>query len=201
MVIVIILYRRNTGSDRHIAIFSAVFVTIQLLEFFAWLSIEKKDRKLNDLVTRLILIALWAQPLVNTYMAFKGVNSWLLIIGLVTFSFFFINSFILASSPEPFKTSKGPNCHLTWSRTEDGKELFIGDSAFMSNWSPAVIIYLAGLFIPILFIKPKSRAVKIAIIGGLTLGVSKLFSSKREFSSWWCWAAGIFTLGAVFIQK
>jgi len=198
---VVILYKRNKGSDRHIAIFSAVFVTIQLLEFFAWLSLEKKDRKLNDLVTRLILIALWAQPLVNTYMASKGVNSWLLIIGLVGFIFFFASSMITVSKPGEFRTSKGPNCHLTWSRVENGKEKFIGEGGFMSNFPPASFIYLAGLFVPFLFIKPMSRGIKLAVIGALSLGIARLFSSKKEVGSFWCWAAGIFTLSAIFIRK
>src|SRR3990170_2672359 len=74
IIIVIIMYKRNNGSDRHLALFSIAIVTIQLLEFFAWLSIEKRNRNLNDLVTRLILITLWAQPLINSFMAYKNLQ-------------------------------------------------------------------------------------------------------------------------------
>ncbi len=147
------------------------------------------------------MIALWAQPLINTYGASRGVNSWVLIIGLVTFSFFFISSIINASKPEEFKTVKGENCHLVWSRTEDGEEKFIGEGGFLSNFPPATFIYLAGLFIPLLFIKPLSRGIKLSLIGAIALAVARLASSKKEFSSWFCWIAGIFTLSAILITQ
>jgi len=201
IVLVIILYRRNKGSDRHIAIFSAVFVTIQLLEFFAWLSLEQENRKLNDLVTRLILIVLWAQPLVNTVMASTNSKSVVLIVGILIFTFLFFHSIKMASNLGEFSTEKGPNCHLTWARTVDGEKKFSGDGGFMSDIKFGGVIYILGLFIPLLFIKPLSRGIKLATIGVIMIVASRVLSSRREYSSWWCWAAGVFTLAAIFIQK
>ena len=201
IVLVIILYKRNDGSDRHIALFSAAFVTIQLLEFFAWLSIEKKDRKLNDLITRIILIALWAQPLVNTLAATNNSKSPVLITGIIIFGLLFYASIVTASSNEEFRTEKGPNCHLVWSRDINGKQNKVGEGSFMGDHKIMTFIYLAGLLVPLLFIKPLKRGIKLAIIGFIVLAVARKTSSKVEFSSMWCWAAGIFTAAALVIRK
>jgi len=201
MVLVIILYKRNKGSDRHIALFSAAFVTIQLLEFFAWLSIENKDKKLNDLITRIILIALWAQPLVNSLAAMSKSLNPILITGSIIWGLLFYASIINASSPEEFKSEKGPNCHLVWSRNIGGIENKVGEGSFMGDYKILTFFYLAGLFIPLLFIKPMKRGIKLAIIGFILLTVSRKMSSKTEFSSYWCWAAGVFTVSGLLITK
>lgn len=201
MVLVIILYRRNDGADRHIAVFSAVFVLIQLLEFFAWLSLELKDRKLNDLITRLVLISLWAQPLINTYMARKNTKSVLLTIGLVVFTITFITAIATSSGKGRFETEKGPTCHLVWSRTKDGQKRRVGGGKFMSDFKGGGFIYLAGLLVPLLFIKPLSRGIKLGLVGLLTLFVARQTSTKSEYSSMWCFAAGIFTLTALIAKK
>jgi hypothetical protein len=199
MVMVIILYRRNVGADRHIAAFSAIFVIIQLLEFFAWLSIEKKNRKLNGLVTRLILIALFMQPLVNSYMAMRGASNptakSLMAVAVIVFVIILISSVITATSNDKFSTTKGPTCHLVWNRTHDGKNAF-----FMSNNNITGFVYLLGLVLPVLFIKPLRKGVILAALGLFLMIISKKMSSKEEFSSWWCWIAGVFTLAAILLK-
>lgn len=211
IVLVIILLRRNVGSDRHIAIFSAVFVTIQLMEFFAWLAIERKNRKLNDLVTRLILIFLWMQPLANTFMALKGLSpdgkgyklgKIFLIIGVVVFGILLLSAIVNAANPnQKFKSARGPNCHLVWSRKtqSDGKTRYSGGS-FMTDHIALNFLYLAGMMIPLLFIKPLKKGIILAVLGLVLLIISRKMSSTKEFSSWWCWIAGVFTLAALILN-
>lgn len=202
IVLVIILIRRNYGADRHLALFSAVFVTIQLMEFFAWLSIERKDRKLNGLVTRLILIFLWLQPLINSYMAYRGINStgkgglaskYVMMSCIIVFGVLFLAGIVTAFGRDTFETTKGPNCHLVWKRndTSDG---------FMGNFPIMGAIYIIGLFLPLLFIKPFKKGVALVLLGLALLIISRRFSSKEEMGSWWCWIAGIFTLGALALR-
>jgi len=204
MVLVIILCIRNVGADRHLAVFSAVFVTIQLLEFFAWLSIEKKDRRLNGLVTRLILIFLWAQPLANSYMALKGSSTnfskYLMLLAVIVFGVLFLAALVTAFQESTiFKTVVGPRCHLVWKRkvkTSSGTK----DTGFMSDHPLLGGIYILGLLLPLLFIKPFRKGLALAIVGYALLVISRKMSSKEEFSSWWCWIAGVFTVVALVLK-
>lgn len=218
IVMVIILIRRNCGADRHLAIFSAAFVTIQLMEFFAWLSIERQDRNLNQLITRLILISLWAQPLINSYMAFRGIkrsdkhakiNQTILIICVVLFSVLFVSGVATALGKDEFKTTKGPNCHLIWKRkphnsqnyNENRRKVNGKEPGFMSNHSVISGLYIVGLFLPLLFIKPFKKGIVLVLLGLGLLFTARRFSSKEETGSWWCWVAGVFTLAAILYRR
>ena len=205
MVMVIILFKRNSGPDRHIALFSGIFVTIQLLEFFIWLSIENNNRTLNDYMTRLVLIFLWAQPLANTFMAYKGATNFkarsILMFLLIVFILLFLVSLVNSIGGFKFESDKGGNCHLVWKRkiNEDSSELKSGFN-FMANHPSMTFIYILGLFIPLLFIKPLKKGILLSVVGLLLLIISRKMSSQEEFSSWWCWIAGIFTLVALLYK-
>lgn len=196
VVIVIILYQRNVGSDRQLALFSLTFVTIQLLEFFAWLSIEKQNRKMNDLVTRLILIALWAQPLINSYLAYKYLDQeneqfkFILVGLIVMFVILFIYSIYMASRSTKFSTKTGPNCHLVWKR---GKNLdFMGEKL--------IIIYLIGLIVPLLFVENLKKGLILIGVGLVLMIFARMMSSQKEMGSWWCWVAFVFVLAALIYK-
>ena len=194
LVLVIILYRRNEGSDRHIAIFSLVFVSIQLLEYFAWSSLEKNDKRLNDLITRLILVFLWMQPLVNSYMAHRNNKSPILLLFIVVFSIMFIASSVTASEGE-FETTEGENHHLVWKRNG------MTGQDFLADFKTGAWMYWAGLLIPLLFIKPLKKGIILAVTGAVLFFIAKSFSSKDETSSSWCWIAGVFTLVALIFSN
>jgi hypothetical protein len=210
IIIVIILYNRNVGSDRHLAIFSAIVVTIQLLEFFAWLSIEKGDKNMNSLITRMILIVLWLQPLINTIMAYNDVNrdgsknkgeevnhKWkktILIICLFIFGVLAINGIITSTKGE-FSSKPGPGCHLMWKRKINGKT---NPGSFQGNSKYHALIYLIGLILPLLLMKPFIKAFSLVALGLILLVVSKFMSSWKESSSWWCWIAFVFVIAAYF---
>lgn len=219
VVLAIILFRRNRGADRHLAVFSAIFVTIQLLEFFAWLSLENKQSRsssrMNDLITRLILIALWAQPLINSYMAYRDRQSnteaddplfnntvKYIMIGLVLI---FIVMIIIAARTatekgSEFKTYPGERCHLVWSRkSSNGRVRSIGNG-FLADRSYRSLLYMIGLFLPILLIRPIKKGIILAALGAILLIISRRMSSREEFGSWWCWIAGIFVVVALILK-
>lgn len=199
MLMVIILFIRNKNADRHIAIFSAVFVIIQLLEGIAWGSIEEGDRNQNDFVTRLILVFLWLQPISSiigvmlysppTTVTGQNFVSVLIIVYLILF----YNAIVTASAGE-FETTKGENCHLVWNRTVEGK-----NNGFMSNHSIPSMLYMLGLFLPLLLIKPFKKGLIMTILGVVTLFIARFNSSAEEVSSWWCWVAGTWTFGALIV--
>lgn len=204
IVMVIILIRRNYGADRHLALFSAVFVTIQLMEFFAWLSLERKDRKLNGLVTRLILIFLWMQPLINSYMAYRGIDNrtkgglaskYLMLTLVIVFGVLLLAAVATAVGKDNFETVKGPNCHLVWKRKSNSSA-----GTFMADYPVMSALYIVGLFLPLLFIKPFKKGVVLALLGLLLLVISRKFSSKEEMGSWWCWIAAVFVVAALALR-
>jgi len=214
MVIVIILIERNCGADRHLALFSAVFVTIQLMEFFAWLSIERKDRHLNGLVTRLILVCLWAQPLINSYMAMKGATSqagkYTMAVFVAVFAVLMLGAVVMAfkdgvsskvMKSDLFTTTTGPNCHLMWKRrVKCANGQTKPANGFMANHTALSAIYLIGLFVPILFVKPFKKGLLLALLGFFLLVLARQASSKEEFGSWWCWVAAVFVIVALIYK-
>ncbi len=211
IVLVIILIRRNYGADRHLALFSAVFVTIQLMEFFAWLSLERRDRKLNGLVTRLILIFLWMQPLMNSYMAFKGIDvnakggmlsKYIMITCVIIFAVLLLAAVVTALGRDTFETVKGPNCHLVWKRKLSGNGKSDGSPiGFMGNFPVMGAIYIVGLALPLLFIKPFKKGLTLALLGLGLLLTARRFSSKEEVGSWWCWVAAVFVLASIAMKS
>lgn len=198
VVIVIILYQRNVGSDRQLALFSLTFVTIQLLEFFAWLSIEKQNRNMNGLVTRLILIALWAQPLINSYLAYKYLKDdeenksykYILTGFIIMFTILFIYSIYMSTRSTRFSTKTGPNCHLVWKR---GKGLdFMGDKL--------ILIYLVGLIVPLLFVENLKKGLVLIGVGLVLMIFARMMSTQKEMGSWWCWVAFVFVIAALIYK-
>jgi len=207
IIIVIILYTRNISSDRHLAIFSAIVVTVQLLEFFAWISIEKGNKNMNSLVTRMILIVLWLQPLINTIMAYNDVrkegsngkgekvnHKWkktILIICFVVFGILAINGIINSTKGE-FSSKPGPTCHLIWKRKVTGRKETLTGNNYMT------LVYLIGLTLPLLLVKPFIKGFSLVTLGLILLVMSKFMSSWKESSSWWCWIAFVFVVAAYF---
>lgn len=196
----IYLYFRDRNYDRWNAGFIMTLATIQLLEAGLWTSINRDKRGFNDILTKLVLLTLMSQPLVQSYLGYKYVSaekraseisssilammSWVFL-GLLIWALFRVGS---AKSGQ-FFTSVGPNGHLVWSDSQSSS--FIG-----GTW--VAILYLAGLFIPLLFMK-EWKGISLIAIGIVTAVISILASSKGEFSSYWCYTTVIYSLIALFI--
>lgn len=187
----VFLYYRNQNYDRWNASFIICFSTIQLLEAGLWLDrVSPSNNSVNDLLTRLILITLLTQPLVQNYMGYVNTKEPILMLT----SFVFLGGLVWAgwrictSKPGQFASSPGPNGHLVWSDTQS--PTFLGGIMGM--------IYLAGLFIPLFFMK-EWKGVALITIGILTAIYSLMFTSKGEFASYWCYAAVLYAIAALFV--
>lgn len=160
------------------AFFLLTFSLIQLLEAIIWFSIEKDNHNLNSNTTRLVLLALWLQPIVNCVCAFHfGQISFFkyILIGLL---FVFLNSLYRVFSYEKFKSVVGPNNHLVW--TSNAKHSFLGPE-------PSNLLYFVGLCLPIFYMQ---NNVGPLIVMGTTVTWSYYnYWTTREFSSMWCFSA------------
>lgn len=186
------LFNRNRRYDRWNAAFIMTFTTIQLLEAGLWTTLYEKENGLNDLLTRLILLALLMQPLTQSYMGARYTGS--AILYMLSMVFVGIIAWgalrLWRSKPGQFSTNPGKNGHLVWSDTKS-PTTFLGPP-----W--VVGLYLLGLFVPLLFMKDY-RGIPLIVIGVATAIYSMYFSDPKEFSSYWCFTSVVYAIVALFV--
>lgn len=183
----IFLIKRNHKDDIWLALFILTFSTIQLLEALIWLNISS-PKKLN-IITKIVLIFLWLQPLVNCMAGFITTKVAVLGIGAALYLCLLAYSTI-SSSSETFTAVKGPNCHLVWKRSGSGH--FMKSNLFGG-------IYLLGLFLPLLFLaKPITRYVAL-FTAFITFTLSRYYYDP-EFSSIWCFSSLLFSLSVIVVN-
>lgn len=203
------LFHRNVGFDRWNAGFIICFSTIQLLEAGIWLTQDQKtkdqhSKELNDLLTRVILLALVCQPLFQTYLGYKYTKS--TVLGVLSFVFLGIILWTVMrlwkSKKGEFSSSPGPNGHLIWSdlRSQDN---FLGGNGSVGSLING--LYLLGLFLPLVYMVIYSppgrwmRALMLIATGLATAGYSILYAAPKEFSSYWCYSAVLYAIVAIFV--
>jgi hypothetical protein len=177
-------------------LFLLTFSVIQLLEAIVWLSIENGDNSLNSNTTKIILLALWLQPIVNVLCAIRfGMCSaqtplgeslrcaakqlFIYLLGALILTF--VYSLYRVFSDEKFKTHIGPTGHLIWTNN---------NNLFSSNPVTSNILgtlYIIGLCVPLIFMQHAFGPL-------LVMGVTVLWSffnywKTKEFSSMWCFSA------------
>ena len=188
------LFERNRNYDRWLAAFIVSFASIQLLEAGIWTSLtEKNGAYMNDLMTRLIPIALLSQPLIQTYMGAKHttgkVSTFLYLFSFVMLGIFIYGWYRIGTSkPGQFHSFAGPHGHLVW---KDDKSSSILGGTWIT-W-----LYLIGLFVPLLFIG--SKGLFLLLIGIATALYSMKMAHAEEFSSYWCFSAVAFAIAALFV--
>ncbi len=183
-VIGLYLWKRNKNYDRWNAAFIFTFTLIQLLEAGLWSTDSKST---NQVLTSLIVVALLAQPLVQSYMGWKYTKQE----SLKFMTYIFVALLIWGAykaSTEKFQSYKGPNGHLVWeSSSQTGKTVL----------EPFTWLYFLGLFIPLLYMGKKG--IPLIMIGIATLMYSRMTTSGKEFSSMWCFTAVLYALVALLI--
>lgn len=148
-----ILCQSDSYTARWIAYLILAFTLIQLLEGLIWLS---KDPRTRDLLTRLILVALMLQPLVNTWLAgrvfgpMKYIAYGYLLLFVYTIHYAFRDERV-------WNSVRGENGHLVWKK---GNQMIFDELSFIGA------MYLLGVTVPMLFIP---GSVKWLVLG-VTLG-------------------------------
>jgi len=182
-VIAVYLWQRNRNYDRWNAAFIFTFTLIQLLEAGIWSSSSKCA---NQTFTSLIVVALLAQPLVQSYMGWtftkKDLLRWMtyLYTGLLIWGIFKV-----LFKSEKFKSYSGPNGHLVW------------DSGESHILQPFTWLYLLGLFVPLLYMG--KRGIPLIAVGMITFAYSWIKTRGKEFSSLWCFTAIAYALAALVV--
>ena len=191
------LFNRNKNYDRWNAGFILCFSTIQLLEAGIWsiISPTTKDKhgpELNDLLTRLVLIVLLTQPLLQTYLGYRFTGQ--TILGVMSFIFLGIILWafwrIWTAKPNQFQTHVGSRGHLVWTDSKSSGSLL----------GPTVIgvAYIIGLFVPLLFMKG-GKGYPLIMIGLITAAYSLFFTGPGEFGSYWCFFAVAYAFASLFV--
>lgn len=188
------LYKRDRGYDKWNAGFIISFATIQLIESGLWLTVENDNKGINSLLTKIILLTLVSQPLVQTYLGYKYTKSDIL--GILSFVFAGIMLWsilrVVKSPNSDFSSTVGPNGHLVW---EDSSN----KSNFMGN-SFVGIMYLLGLFIPLMIgMQYRSKEVFLIAVGICTAIYSLLYAGPKQFNSYWCFTAVAYSIAAIFV--
>lgn len=207
LIMSIILIYEQTVFSITIGFFILTYITIQVLEGLIWIDRKNKGLSSNshealnggdntissDGLTRAILVALWLQPLIQTYFAYKYHGGTLLTIALIIYGFLFLYAlyrafnFNIKFGSLPF-VGKG---HLSWT-SSDGN--FFG-GYFLT------IIYLIGLFFGLLFTTPTINGVIFISVGLLCLLWSRSHYSWEEVGSMWCLYAVGLSIVAWFLVK
>jgi hypothetical protein len=182
------LFYRNRRYDRWNAAFIIVFSTIQILEAGVW---STKNQDINELLTKLILLALLLQPLAQTYFGYRYTSSNILFVGTIVFFVLLCwGLWQVYSKPDgTFNTTVGQNGHLSWNN---------GTSKNFFGSGTVLALYLLGIMVPLLFMKDMAGLPLLAI-GILTALYSGIVSHPKEFGSYWCYTAVAYSLVALFV--
>ncbi len=177
-----LLLQPSSPDDKWVAIFALCFTLIQLLEGGIWTSIDSRATAWIAGLTAVVLVALWSQPLVQTYLGWRTTGSAWLKYGTVVFLATFVYA-IYRALTETFTTTVGPNGHLVWVSRDN--------RSFLSGGVPVLTVaYLAGLLVPLLFMKSTRLKYALLTYGLATLGYSMWnYTKTEEMSTMWCWLA------------
>jgi hypothetical protein len=220
------LFRRNEPNDRWIASFTITFSLIQIIESGLWATQtsgiqtdckskwcllddqnkmvldgidDDRKRKINSLLTKFILVALWLQPLVHSAAGYMTTQSKTLLAGTLVFFVTFLIAIIavLKKSNGPsdeWKSEPGPNGHLIWYRPGASGMDFV---KLLDGTPITSMMYMAGLLLPPLFMKPSGKGAVMTTFGITSFFVAKWTSNPNEFSSNWCYISVIYPLVAI----
>ena len=177
------LWQRNRKYDRWNASFLFTFTLIQLLEGGIWAGIN------NSMLTKLILVVLLLQPFVQTICAKKFIpTSTILTMMCIIYGIILIYTLIRTSN-SAFSSSVGEEGHLVWTDSSYPNSFVGGKYGFIT------ILYLLGLFIPLLY--QGSCGIPLICIGILTALYSWYKTQGKEFSSLWCFTSVVYGLAAL----
>lgn len=172
------IWYRNQGYDRALAIFILLLGVIQLIEFAVHSGTS------GSTSAKLIFMTLWSQILALSIGVLVYSTGWLwwasLVLVIFTSVMFCVGIYYVATSEFDVKT--GTDGHLQWFRD--------GGSLMGSIFGP---IYLAGLFLPLMVLWVQygfdSRVLILLLYGAISALYTVTHYSSESFSSMWCYLA------------
>lgn len=194
---IVILLINNDQEKKYyiwIAIFILVFSQIQILESLLWMNINNptnNSKEINSWLTKMILFALWMQPLFNCFVGYSVTKEKQLL--YLSILYFGISIYIyFYAQNKTFATIVGQNHHLEWKEINDGKMQPLFANGFLGA------LYLFGLIYPFFFIKVnyiRNFLIFFAIISFVLVFI--FYRNSHDFPSMWCFVA--ITAGPLFL--
>lgn len=182
------LFNRNRKYDRWNALFIFTFTLIQLIEAGLW---SNKNSNLDSTYIALIILVLSLQPLAQTYGGWLYTRNNILKMLLYIYIAIVIYSLIrIGDKNNEMYSTVGKNGHLVWNVKNKGKNVPILGNSIVG------ILYLFGLFFPLLYQNPYN-GIPLLLVGILTAFYSFSRSSTKEFGSLWCFTAVIYSVIAL----
>lgn len=185
LLIGIYLWNRNRNYDRWNASFIWAFSAVQLWEAGIWSSTTNLQ---TNFYLKLLLISLLAQPLVQTYWAWRTTGSQFLQVMVGVYLFIWLYT-VYRALTESFYVTKGPHGHLVWNSKQTN---------FVYGDFPVIgVLYLIGLFLGLLWVFPTSLPLIAVTIATIVWSLSR--ASGKEFASYWCYIAVFYSVTALFV--
>jgi len=162
-----------------IPLFILTYSQIQILEAFLWKSLN--DKEANGYVTNLIPYFLLLQPLVNSYAGYKTTNENVLYYMTIMY-ILLILYYAMITKQSTYQTSvNNKNEGLIWDRyDQDGNKTMLLGNGLIG------ILYLLGLFIPLLYIPDPTTRYTVTTFAIVTFLYS-LYNYGKDLSSRWCY--------------
>lgn len=174
-------------------IFILTFTQIQIFEAIIWTSMNN-NKEINSKATRYLSYFLWLQPLINSFAGYMYTKE-----SVLLYMIFFYTLIILFhhfdTIDDKFISTIGPNGHLVWNRTNKNNK----QKGIIGNNKLLQIAYIAGLFIPFLFMK-NITGYSVIAFGILTFIISNILY-KTEFGSMWCYVSVILSILALLFPQ
>jgi hypothetical protein len=143
------------------------FISIQLLEYFAWKHLHNK--KINRLLSQLGLFLIFMQPLLIILIPNNvkfNIKATLITLYLIFFSLIFF------SIKNDFSMEKAPNGHLAWN---------------LLKYPPLIVLLWLTFYLVILLYAKKY--ILFAINAIIVLAIYYTYYKTNTWGSLWCWIA------------
>jgi len=144
------------------------FISMQLLEYFAWGNLD--DKKMNRFLSQIGLFLIFVQPIFFTlsYDMDNKIKTWIIV------SYLVFSIFCLLYFPIDFSMNKAKNGHLAW------------------NWLnfPKIIIFIWLSFIFGLILYQK-QYFKFCVYLIVVFAIFYTYYKTNTWGSLWCWFANI----------
>lgn len=195
-----ILLSRSPGSKHHMtniwtSIFTLTFTQIQVIESIIWSHVEENNYKKANELARYIVPLLWAQPLMQTVMAYLNTfDSKLLALAGVYLSILIYQT-ELAFTTDTFDIKITDSKHLAWDRVRDGEVIPVLGGGLLHY------IYLFGLLYGLSFIEDRIMMLSLIIFAIISFIISYYYYPDNQFGSVWCYVSVGYIYTAIFANE